>query len=195
MDGYCPCDDRGFPGIDVHSGDSSFDPGIDVHSGDSYFNPGTGQGIRVKTNYDYNKLKNKPTIDNVVLEGDLSSVSDFNLRHIYYDTTAHWAERIDLISEEGSIYVYSDYSSKEDDNGNAITIPAIKIGDGLAYVIDLPFCTNSSELPLDDIVNYVENALSANDSLVTVADRQRWDNKVSVAVDMFDSENLRFSIG
>lgn len=193
MNDYCPCDDRGFPGIDVHSGDASFDPGIDIHSGNSYFNPQAGQNVSVKTNADYNKLKNKPMIDGVIMEGDLS-ITDLNLRHIYCDTSAHWAERTDLVSEEGAIYIYSDYSIEETEEGQ-IAVPAIKIGDGLAYVVDLPICRGSSKIPMDDILNYVTEALSSTNSLVTTSDRQRWDDKVSVSVDMFDPENLRFSTG
>lgn len=51
-------------------------------------------------------------------------------------TTAEWAQLTTLVSQRGMIYVWSDYKTE-----NNVPIPAIKIGDGLAYVVDLPFAT------------------------------------------------------
>lgn len=78
-------------------------------------------------------------------------------------TTAQWAQQTTMMSTYGGIYIYTDYRQENDMN-----IPAMKIGDGLAYVVDLPFF----------------------DTGVTEADRQRWDNKVSVKLSPIDSENL-----
>lgn len=78
-------------------------------------------------------------------------------------TTAEWAIERTLLSDYGSIYIYTDYRQE-----SGVNIPAIKIGDGLAYVVDLPFF----------------------DTGVTEADRLRWDNKVSVMLSPIDNENL-----
>lgn len=77
-------------------------------------------------------------------------------------TTAEWQQLTSLVSEKGGIYVWSDYKVVDGEN-----IPAIKIGDGLAYVVDLPFATQG--ITLDDINN--------------------WNNKVSARV---SDENLIF---
>ena len=57
-------------------------------------------------------------------------------------TTAQWhANNFDstTISTKGKIYIYSDYQTITENN-ETINIPGYKIGDGLAYIIDLPMC-------------------------------------------------------
>lgn len=78
-------------------------------------------------------------------------------------TTAEWNALPGYVSKSGSIYIYTDYS-KDDQSRD---IPALKIGDGLAYVVDLPFMAS-----------------------VTEADREFWNNKVSAAIHPTDNENL-----
>ena len=58
------------------------------------------------------------------------------------DTTANWNAARGFIPLEGEIIVYNDYDSKQKEiNGElkTILVPNIKIGDGMAYVQDLPF--------------------------------------------------------
>lgn len=78
-------------------------------------------------------------------------------------STAEWAITPGIVSELGSIYVYTDYR-KED----GVNIPAMKIGDGSAYVQDLPFFSTG----------------------VTEADRAFWNNKVAASIFPIDPENL-----
>lgn len=75
-------------------------------------------------------------------------------------TTAEWEQLNHIVSAVGEIYVYSDY--KEDEEGNPI--PGIKMGDGNAYIVDLPFVT-------------------AEDARITQEDIDNWNNKVAVRVD------------
>lgn len=81
-----------------------------------------------------------------------------------YHTTEEWETTYrDLRSVKGCLYVYSDYRKITDPTTGEVieVIPRIKIGDGDAYVTDLPFTTMS----------------------ITDADIVRWDNKVSASVD------------
>ena len=97
------------------------------------------------TNLSY--IQNKPTIPK-----------------IYFDTTSNWNAQAQLISEANAIYIYTDaYQS------NSTNIPCIKIGDGLAYLIDMPFI---SKLEIDHRNN--------TDIHITSAERTFWNNKVSV---------------
>lgn len=94
---------------------------------------------------------------------------------IYYDTSENWAQKTSLVSEKGSIYVWSDkYSS------GGIPVPAMKVGDGLAYVVDLPF---SSE-PIDDHINNM---------MVHLSERDRWklENSVCAEMSQVDQEELK----
>ena len=54
-------------------------------------------------------------------------------------TTEEWAELTSLIPAKGTICVWSDHDSYTDAEETEITVPGIKIADGLAYIIDQPF--------------------------------------------------------
>ena len=84
------------------------------------------------------------------------------------DTTQGWAEKITEVSVLNTVYIYTDRETIERDN-KIIKVPGIKIGDGLAYVVDLPFVT------------------------VTQAERDFWNNKVRCFLDAEGTENLVFT--
>lgn len=87
------------------------------------------------------------------------------------DTTANWNSIPDFIPLKGEIIVYSDYAEKD-----GKLIPNVKIGDGLAYLIDLPFIgTADSEEMMDHIKNWTIH--------VSTNDRSSWSNKVSCDLD------------
>ena len=49
-----------------------------------------------------------------------------------------------LMSVKNTLYIYSDYRQEIDpETGDIKNIPRVKIGDGMAYVVDLPFTTMS----------------------------------------------------
>lgn len=81
------------------------------------------------------------------------------------DTTANWNSLTSFIPHAGEVIVYTDYMQKDGQD-----IPGVKIGDGLAYLVDLPFVTDSI-------------------TEVTTAERTSWNNKVSARL---SGENLIF---
>lgn len=85
---------------------------------------------------------------------------------ILYGTTAEWNAQPTLVSEANIMYVYTDYRVEDGQN-----IPNIKIGDGLAYLIDLPF------MNMD----------------VTAAEKTFWNDKVRCYLDDVNIENLIFT--
>lgn len=104
--------------------------------------------------------------------------AEVNLRHIYYDTKDNWNSQIALISERGAVYIYSDQFETD-----GVVIPGIKIGDGSAYLIDIPFISQNLA---DRLLAHIE------DSSVHVSsnDREFWNNKVTAFSDTSDPENL-----
>lgn len=70
-------------------------------------------------------------------------------------TTKYWDNQRDLISRKNVFYLYTDYRSEKDPNTGAIVYyPGLKIGDGLAYLIDLPFVAGGSGIDItQDMVN------------------------------------------
>lgn len=96
---------------------------------------------------------------------------------ILFNTTAYWNSQTTLVSQEGYIYIYTDHQTKDGDD-----IPGIKVGDGNAYVVDLPF--------MDDVY-----AAHIADSVihVTQADKTSWNNKVTCYIDPNKADKLVFS--
>ena len=141
-------------------------------------NPGGGQPSKET---DYNKLTNKPSINNVTLQNNVTLL-DLNLAAVYRHTTAEWNSYIDLVSQLNAIYIYTDFATDENDN----PIPAIKIGDGMAYVVDLPFLATS----LTQIVTEHINSTTIHTNL---QEKAYWSNKVSVAVASQSPEELVFT--
>lgn len=87
----------------------------------------------------------------------------------YAKTTAEWESDPALISQVNTIYVYTDF-----DNIGGENIPAIKLGDGVTAIVNLPFLAGSS-------------------STVTPQKISFWDDKVTAYADPFDVETLVLS--
>lgn len=112
--------------------------------------------------HDYENLVNLPQVNNETLIGNKTTE---DLKIAFSKTTAEWNEQVQLMSIKNAVYIYTDYKVVD-----GVNYPGIKIGDGLAYVIDLPFVT-------------------AEDKRISSADIANWNNKVAV---MINGENLIF---
>ncbi len=104
---------------------------------------------------------------------------------IHYGTTDQWNSQPDLIGKKGHIYVYSDFGKTEID-GETVSVPNIKIGDGNAFLIDNPFITAS----VDDIIN---THISDTDIHITADERDFWNEKVRCYIDADNPENVIFT--
>ena len=133
--------------------------------------------------------------------------SDDESHAVLYKTKAEWDSQRDLISEKGTIYIYGDYTETVDEEGNTVFIPALKVGDGLAYLIDLPVANPAlndalieniaervaeilSDQVAANVIGSIRDNLNETKSLVTPEDRTKWDGKVSSTLDEEDPENL-----
>lgn len=82
---------------------------------------------------------------------------------IQIHTTIYWQQHSNYIPELGEIIIYSDRRQ----NGN-YNEPGIKIGDGITYVVDLPFIDETIESHITN--NYIH---------VSSIDREFWNNKIN----------------
>lgn len=99
-------------------------------------------------------------------------------KNIQHDTTAGWNSHADLIAEEGVIYIYNDYKVRDGTN-----VAGIKIGDGKAYLIDMPFIDEFMYEHIQDVDRHVSDE-----------DRNRWNNKLNVDDDQeVEDESLIFN--
>jgi len=86
------------------------------------------------------------------------------------ETTAYWSAQTSYIPAAGALIVYSDYATVD---GNSV--PNFKVGDGLAYVVDLPFVG-------DDLRAALASHMADTTAHITAAERAAWNNKVSASV-------------
>ena len=91
-----------------------------------------------------------------------------------------------LQSEKNVLYIYTDHKKTLNTKGDAVWVPGLKLGDGKAYVIDLPFLNDS------DSEYYFTEHIHDKVIHVDVDDRSFWDNKLSVEL---QNENLILTNG
>ena len=82
-------------------------------------------------------------------------------------TTEEWNSKPNYISVKDIIYVYTDHNVISEES-----IPGIKVGDGVTYLIDLPFVTGGCEVTQEQI--------------------DFWNNKVAIMIDPNDPECVIF---
>lgn len=103
--------------------------------------------------------------------------------NIKVKTKEEWDQDRSLISQQNTFYIYTNRTTQEDEQGNVINYPGIKIGDGTSYLVDLPF--------VDDLFYNHINNLNIH---VSLEDREFWNNKVRTQDSQINRENLIFTI-
>jgi len=89
------------------------------------------------------------------------------------DTTANWNLNRSFVPLKGEIIIYLDYEHKTDGQGNIMNIPAIKIGDGVTYGVDLPFVG-------DDVRTLIMAHINDTELHASTAEKIFWNNKLNV---------------
>lgn len=109
---------------------------------------------------------------------DKAKLDGINISH---KTTAEWNSDTSYIPALGEIVVYSDQDSYIDaTTGETINVPNIKIGDGRAYCVDLPFIHQAE---VNRIFQQLNNHINNTSVHVSAADRAFWDNKLNYNID------------
>ena len=97
-----------------------------------------------------------------------------------YNTTAYWNSQVDLIAEEGVIYLYTDHVAVHGEDEEVTYYAGVKVGDGLAYLIDIPFV---GEYIID---KHMQDEISH----INQEEREFWNNKVTCYMDSEDPETI-----
>ena len=113
----------------------------------------------------------------LILDGGGSLQSQVELPY-WYMSTEEWEEQSPMVSEPGALYIWRDWY--QDEQGN--DMPGVKVGDGNAYVADLPF---KDEGYLNHILN--------TDIHVTPEEKEFWNNKVTCYISPNDPTNIIFT--
>ena len=101
---------------------------------------------------------------------------------IKFDTVAGWAARSSYIPVRGELIVITDYAQ----NSNGENVAALKVGDGLAYAVDLP-------IVMENIVEELAAHIADTTAHVTPSDRTFWNGKWSGYVSNSSPETLVFT--
>ena len=95
------------------------------------------------------------------------------------DTTENWNAQRSFIPLRGEVIIYTDHGQMDDGYGNTINVPGVKIGDGSAYLIDLPFVGNDVRYQiLHELREHTGNTVIH----VTQEDRDFWNNKLNYSI-------------
>lgn len=132
--------------------------------------------IRSKSN------RNEPLVFPQGFIYEINNLSSGTQNNVFLDTTQNWNSKITYVPAAGDIIIYSDKSSILE-NDIIKNIPGIKIGDGNAYCVDLPFIA-------DDIARDLLNHIEDNVRHITSQERQFWNNKLNLQV---NGEELKFN--
>lgn len=84
-------------------------------------------------------------------------------KQVLFNTTSGWSAQTTLVSDANTLYVYTDHQT--DSQGNDVA--GIKVGDGSAYVVDLPFTDAVATEHINDSTIHITNT-----------ERNYWNNKV-----------------
>ena len=91
-------------------------------------------------------------------------------------TCQYWDDQRRLISRKNVFYLYTDYKKRVDPQTGEITYtPGLKIGDGNAYLIDIPFIGGYGLELTQEMVEF-------------------WNNKWRGFIDLNNTENLIFTV-
>lgn len=99
--------------------------------------------------------------------GSMSSGGSGGRKEVISNTTEAWNSNPTLKSVKDIIYVYTDYKIV-----NGQPVPGLKVGDGLAFVVDLPFVASGTDITQEQI--------------------DFWNDKCSVMIDPEDPEHAIF---
>lgn len=132
----------------------------------------TGDSVRVRdltvstTIYPTDKLMMVGAEDeHLVTMQTLQDYLNVNLnKQVLFNTTAAWDAQVQLQSQANTLYIYTDH--QVDSEGNVIA--GIKVGDGNAYLIDMPFTDSAIMEHISDNVRHI-----------SAEERVFWNNKVS----------------
>lgn len=145
----------------------------------SHFIPLKGEVVIYTTDdsHPFSRLKVGDGITSII---NLPFLSGDNTSNIKYNTIEHWSTQNTYVPKQGEIIIYSNKYTIEKD-GQIYNQPSLKIGDGQAYLVDLPF--------LDEFfINHI------NDTIIHVSpeDRTFWSNKLNCE-DFVENETLNLN--
>lgn len=120
---------------------------------------------------------------------------DGKINIVLFNTQEYWdrTEPAPIMSKQGVMYVYIDggtYGDEDELNSDPTikTVQKVKIGDGINWLLDLPFLVDTYDL--EEILRHIQN-ISIH---VSADDRTFWNNKITTKQSVEDGV-LEFTTG
>lgn len=114
-------------------------------------------------------------------EKRIKGLEEASSSSILYATKAYWDRQLTFVPPRGAIIIYSDYARVEVD-GSGKNVPNFKVGDGNAYVVDLPFLHCDLQSALEA---HIQNA----NAHLSDEDRQKLGSSVKASVAVQNGSN------
>lgn len=111
----------------------------------------------------------------VLLWSKIKNIKTDNILTYESRTVEEWNNDKNFLSQKGVLYIYTNYKVINIDE-DQIFLPGLKIGDGKAYLIDLPFL-NTGVLD-NEILDHINN----NVIHISLEDRNFWNNKLNLSL-------------
>ena len=128
-----------------------------------------------------NTLSGRLRCQNNLVANLLEQVGNGNAR-IESNTTEGWSSQTTYVPKKDSIIIYTDYKTIVQD-GVTKLVAGIKIGDGNAYVVDLPFID-------DELRELLTTHINDTNVHIQEGERNFWNNKLNYYL---DGEILEFN--
>ena len=90
-------------------------------------------------------------------------------------TTAELNSDITYIPARGQIIIYTDRGTITKNNQSQ-NVPGVKIGDGSAYLVDLPFVGDDQ---IQSVITTIQGHINEAEIHVSSSDREKWNNKLN----------------
>ncbi len=123
-----------------------------------------------------------PTRSPVTLQTEQVRIIREYYKCVYVDSTQNWNAQVSYIPKKGDIIIYNDRDIIYDEHGNMLYVPGVKIGDGNAYLIDMPFIDAAQ-------IQRLENHINDSIRHITASERTFWNNKLNLTI---NGEELSF---
>lgn len=100
----------------------------------------------------------------------ITALENGSFEGVLYGTREHWTAQVGFVPAAGTIVIYSDYAKANDKD-----VPNFKVGDGNAYLVDLPFSQ-------DDLRETLIQHMSNSRIHLSEEDRDKLESSISASV-------------
>lgn len=96
------------------------------------------------------------------------------------DSTENWNKTPTYRPARGEIVIYEDYGNYQNSQGETVLVPGMKIGNGNAYLVDMPFVGECDRVM---IMRELDSHRNNSEIHITQEERAFWNNKLNLDIE------------